>query len=60
MYNLVNAETYREWVVISIEKNRNGVAGVDLEFRTHFAHGRYDPHGRVVAESLSDPRMGRD
>src|SRR5450756_2848957 len=25
MYNLVNAETYREWVVFSIEKNRNGV-----------------------------------
>lgn len=60
MYGAIDADRYREWVVCSIEKNRNGVAGVDLEFRTHFAHGRYDPHGRVVAESLSDPRMGRD
>ena len=60
MYGTTNAEEYRSWVVCSIEKNRNGVAGVDLEFQKHFAHGRFDPHGRVVAESLSEARSGQE
>lgn len=60
MYGTTDADRYREWVVCSVEKNRNGVAGVDLEFRKDFAHGRFDPHGRVVAEVLADPRLGHE
>lgn len=60
MYGTTNADEYRSWVVCSIEKNRNGVAGVDLEFQKHFAHGRFDPRGRVVAESLSEARTGQE
>ena len=57
MYNLTNAETYREWVVISIEKNRNGVDGVDLEFRKRFEHSRFDSDGATVVEQLVDERI---
>ena len=57
MYNLSNAETYREWVVISIEKNRNGVDNVDLEFRKRFDHSRFDSDGSSVIEQLIDERI---
>jgi len=57
MYNLANAETYREWVVISIEKNRNGVDNVDLEFRKRFEHSRFDSDGAGVVEQLIDERI---
>ncbi len=57
MYNLANAETYREWVVISIEKNRNGVDDVDLEFRKRFEHSRFDCDGAGVVEQLVDERI---
>ena len=57
MYNLTNAETYREWVVISIEKNRNGVDNVDLEFRKRFEHSRFDSDGSSVTEQLIDERI---
>ena len=57
MYNLTNAETYREWVVISIEKNRNGVDSVDLEFRKRFEHSRFDSDGASVVEQLIDERI---
>jgi replicative DNA helicase len=57
MYNLVNAETYREWVVFSVEKNRNGVDAIDLEFRKLFEHSRFDPSGSNVVEQLVDERI---
>ena len=57
MYNLANAETYREWVVISIEKNRNGVDNVDLEFQKRFEHSMFDSDGSSVTEQLIDERI---
>ena len=57
MYNLTNAETYREWVVISIEKNRNGVDNVDLEFQKRFEHSMFDSDGSSVTEQLIDERI---
>jgi replicative DNA helicase len=57
MYGGGDAERFREWVVCSIEKNRAGGAGVDLEFRTHLSRGHYDPHGGWVSESLVDDRV---
>ena len=32
VYHLGNAERFRQWVVLSIEKNRNGVDHLELEF----------------------------
>ena len=55
--NLTNAEHFREWVVVSIEKNRNGMDNVDLEFRKHFEHSRFDPNGSSVIEQLVDERI---
>ncbi|MEP7035704.1 MAG: DnaB-like helicase C-terminal domain-containing protein [Dermatophilaceae bacterium] len=57
MYNLTNAETYREWVVISIEKNRNGVDNIDLEFQKRFEHSMFDADGSTVIEQLIDERI---
>ena len=57
MYNLTNAETYREWVVISVEKNRNGPDNVDLEFQKRFEHSMFDSSGSSVTEQLIDERI---
>lgn len=58
MYGATDAERYHDWVVCSIEKNRNGVAGVEIEFEKDFPHSRFSPHGRLVAEMLADERLG--
>lgn len=58
MYGGTGTERYHDWVVCSIEKNRSGVAGVDLEFEKDFVHGRFVPRGRMVSEQLADERLG--
>ena len=57
MYNQGNAEQFHDWVVMSIEKNRNGVDSVDLEFRKLFEHFRFDSGGGRVEEELIDGRV---
>jgi replicative DNA helicase len=57
VYNVSNVERYRQWAVLTIEKNRNGQAGADLEFCKRFEQGRFDPEGRIVAEQLTDERV---
>ncbi len=57
VYTLGNAEEYRKWAVLSIEKNRSGRAGIDLEFRKLFDQCRFDTAGRAVAEQLVDDRI---
>jgi len=42
---------------MTIEKNRNGVDKVDLEFRKRFDQGRFDTGGGYVAEQLNDERI---
>lgn len=56
-YDSVKADRYRRLVVFSVEKNRNGPAGVDVEFEKDFAHARFVSPGHWVAERLSDDRM---
>jgi replicative DNA helicase len=53
-YDAVRARTYRDLVVFSVEKHRDGLAGIDLEFRKDFANFRFDPRGAFVAEQLVD------
>ena len=53
-YDPVRADQYRHQVVFSIEKNRSGPAGIDLEFRKDFASFRFHPEGGFVAEKLVD------
>jgi len=57
VYGVGNAERFRQWAVVSIEKNRNGRAGLDLEFRKRFDQNRFETTGRLVAEQLIDERL---
>ena len=47
-----HVEELRRHVVFSVEKNRNGSAGVHLEFEKDFAHYRFHQRGRLVADQL--------
>lgn len=57
VYGTANAERFRDWAVLSIEKNRGGMAGVDMEFRKRFDQSRYERTGQLVAEQLVDTRV---
>jgi replicative DNA helicase len=52
----VRMEEFRRHVVFSIEKNRHGVVGVDLEFSKDFPNYRFEPQGAWVAEPLVKAR----
>ncbi|NND04362.1 MAG: AAA family ATPase [Acidimicrobiia bacterium] len=56
-YDTLRADDFRGMVVVSIEKNRNGPSGIDLEFRKDFAHYRFHPQGSVLEEQLIDGVM---
>ncbi len=52
-----NGEHYKGWSVLTLEKNRSGRSGAEIEFRKDFGRGRFDPHGSVVTEKLVDERV---
>jgi replicative DNA helicase len=56
-YDPVRAGTFRNYVIVSVEKNRGGPNLVDLEFRKDFAHFRFEPEGAFVSEKLVDERL---
>lgn len=56
-YDPLRARTFRDWVVVTVEKNRGGPSHIDLEYRKDFSHFRFDPHGGIVQESLADERL---
>jgi len=56
-FNSLLVEEFRTRVVFTVEKNRDGPAPVDVEFRKDFGHFRFDPDGSHVAERLIDDRM---
>jgi len=55
-YNPHKAQAYRGYIVLSLEKNRNGPADVNLEFAFHPAFFRLDTVGGVVREQLIGER----
>jgi replicative DNA helicase len=57
IYNTGNAERFRGWAVLTIEKNRSGLDRIELEFRKRFEQGRFDTDGQPVAEQLVDERV---
>jgi replicative DNA helicase len=57
VYDTRNADRFRDYAVVTIEKNRNGVDKVDLEFRKRFNQGRFESDGNRVAEQLVDERV---
>jgi len=56
-YDPVKAETFRQKVVVSVEKNRGGPTGMDMEFTKDFANYRFDPEGGFCQETLVDDVM---
>lgn len=56
-YDPVRAETFRDWVVFTVEKNRGGPNLLDIEFKKDFLHFRFEPEGGLVAEKLVDERV---
>ncbi|MDT0183662.1 DnaB-like helicase C-terminal domain-containing protein [Microbacterium sp. ARD31] len=59
-YDLTNAERFKDYAVLTVEKNRFGRDGVTLQFRTRFDQGRYEPEGFEVKEQLIDERVFRE
>ena len=57
VYNPTQAETMRNWVVMSVEKNRAGRNAVDMEFALDGAHFRIAPTGSFVRERLVDEKV---
>ena len=57
-FNNVNGlEKMREWTVLTLEKNRQGSGGLDIEFRKKFLQGRFDIDGTIVSERLVEERL---
>ncbi len=56
-YDTVRAERFRRQVVVTVEKNRDGPAPVDVEFDKDFSHYRFEPEGAAVEERLVDGRL---
>jgi len=57
VYNIGSAERFRQWAVLSIEKNRNGRDQIDLEFKKRFDQSRFENDGQQVVEQLVDERV---
>jgi replicative DNA helicase len=56
-FNYHRAQDLRNWVVVTIEKNRAGRAAIDLEFRAHFSYAAFDPVGDITTDGLIDERI---
>ena len=56
-FNPHKAQSYRDWVVCSIEKNRSGRDVVDMEFEKRFSYCCLNPNGNFVTEKLIDERV---
>ncbi|MBA2557599.1 MAG: AAA family ATPase [Chloroflexi bacterium] len=59
-FNPYQAQRFRDWVIVSVEKNRAGQDAIDLEFEKHFEFSCFDPGGRTVQEKLIEERLYND
>jgi replicative DNA helicase len=57
VFNPAQAQTMRDWVVITVEKNRAGRNAVDMEFALDASHFRFVTQGRFVRERLVDEKI---
>lgn len=57
MFSGDNGAQFQGWSVLTVEKNRSGRAGAELEFRKDFGRGRFVPDGALVTEKLVDERV---
>ena len=59
-FNPYQAQRFRDWTILSVEKNRAGRDAVDLEFEKHFEYSCFDANGRQVQEKLIEERLYND
>ena len=59
-FNPYQAQRFRDWIVVSVEKNRGGQDNIDVEFEKHFEFSCFDPNGRSVQEKLIEERLYND
>ena len=59
-FNYHHAQDLKDWVVCTVEKNRSGRDQVDVQFRSYFSHGAFDPRGDFVSETLIDERLEQE
>jgi replicative DNA helicase len=60
VYDARNAERFRGYVVVSIEKNRSGLDRIDLQLRKRLEQSRFDTDVEPVPEELVDERVFPD
>ncbi len=51
------AESYRNWIVFTVEKNRAGKAMIDVEFELRSEYFCFNPLGKVVEQRLIDEKV---
>lgn len=56
-FNPYKSESYRDWVVFTLEKNRAGRAMIDVEFKMHAQHFCFNPKGNMVEQKLIDEKI---
>lgn len=56
-FNPHRAQSFREWLVCSIEKNRNARDQIDVEFQKRFEYSCLHPRGGDVEEQLIEERI---
>jgi len=56
-FNPYQAQRFRDWIIVSVEKNRAGQDNIELEYEKHFDHSCFDPTGRPVQEKLIEERL---
>ena len=59
-FNPYQAQRFRDWTILTVEKNRSGKDAVDLEYEKHFEYSCFDPNGRQVQEKLIEERLYND
>jgi replicative DNA helicase len=59
-FNPYQAQRFRDWIIVTVEKNRAGQNSIDLEFEKHFEFSCFDPTGRAVQEKLIEERLFND
>jgi len=59
-FNPYQAQRFRDWVIVTIEKNRSGLDNIDLEYEKLFEFSCFDPNGRPVQEKLIEERLYND
>jgi replicative DNA helicase len=56
-FNPYKSESYRDWVIFTLEKNRAGRAMIDVEFQMRPQYFCFNPKGNLVEQKLIDEKI---